>query len=216
MRRLQVALDLIELDRALRVASRVVEKCGTEHLMLEAGTPLIKASGMKSVRALAENFRGVPVVADMKTADAGSIEAALAFSNGASYTTVLALASDETIMAVVEKAREMGGKVIGDLMCVKDPVSRALRLDELEVDVVAYHVPVDVQKARGVSVVSVADTVERLASMLNAEVAIAGGVTPLTAETYLEAGATIIIVGRYIYGAPDPGEAAQKLVEILD
>jgi len=215
MRRLQVALDLTDLSRALSIASRVAEECDPKLLMLEAGTPLIKAEGIRAVRRLAEEFREIPIVADMKTADAGEVEAKLAIGNGASYTTVLAVASDETIARVVDAAHRMGGKVIGDLMCVDDPLARALELDELNVDVVCYHVPVDVQRAKGVDRASVAEVLGELASSLRAELAVAGGITPESAALYLEAGADILVVGRYVYASPDPGEAARELVELL-
>ncbi|RLF05360.1 MAG: orotidine 5-phosphate decarboxylase [Thermoprotei archaeon] len=215
MRRLQVALDLTDLNRALSIASRVVEECDPHVLMLEAGTPLIKAEGVKAVKRLAEEFGEIPIVADMKTADAGEVEAELAIGSGASYTTVLAVASDETIARVVETAHRMGGRVIGDLMCVDDPLTRALELDELGIDVVCYHVPVDVQRARGVNKASVAEVLRELAASLKAELAVAGGITPETATLYLESGADILIVGKYIYASPDPGSAAKRLVELL-
>lgn len=215
MRRLQVALDLTDLGRALSVASRVAEECDHGVLLLEAGTPLIKAEGVRAVKKLAEKFKDIPVVADMKTVDAGDVEARLALGSGASYTTVLAVASDETIARVVDAAHEVGGKVVGDLMCVEDPLSRALELDELGVDVVCYHVPVDVQREQGVDRSSVAEVLRELASSLGAELAVAGGITPEAAELYLESGADVLVVGRYVYASPDPGMAARRIAELL-
>lgn len=50
---LQVALDLIELDRAVQIAKEAVEGGGD---WIEAGTPLIKSEGMNAVRTLKKSF----------------------------------------------------------------------------------------------------------------------------------------------------------------
>ncbi|RLE86263.1 MAG: ribulose-phosphate 3-epimerase, partial [Thermoprotei archaeon] len=67
----------------------------------------------------------------------------------------------------------------------------------------------------GVDRASVAEVLGELASSLRAELAVAGGITPESAALYLEAGADILVVGRYVYASPDPGEAARELVELL-
>lgn len=213
MVRLQVALDVVNLEKALHVASRVAEVCDHAYLLLEAGTPLIKAVGMEAVRRLSELFSDIPVVADTKTADVGSLEAELAISNGAAYMTVLALASEETIAAAVETAHRLGGKVIADLMRVANPIERAAELVELGVDVVCYHVPIDIQRRGGIDREAVAELAKALKKTVRAELAVAGGITPATAKALAEAGADILVVGRAIYAAPDPGAAAKELLE---
>ena len=61
--KLQVALDLLELDRAVQIAKESVEG-GAD--WLEAGTPLIKSEGMDVVRLLREKFPEQTILADMK------------------------------------------------------------------------------------------------------------------------------------------------------
>lgn len=215
MPRLQVALDVVDLDKALAIASRVVEACGREHLMLEAGTPLIKARGVEAVRHLSAEFRGVPVVADMKIVDVGGLEAQLAIESGAKYVTVLAVASNETIEETVNAAHELGGKVVGDLISVADPLARAAELRDMGVDVVCYHVPVDVQRRRGVNAEYVTRTVSELKKITRIEVAVAGGITPDTARAYAVAGADVLIVGKFVYAAEGPGEAARSVLRAV-
>ena len=67
----QVALDFVDLPRALQVAREAVAG-GVD--WVEAGTPLIKAEGLAAVRALKAEFPDRTVVADMKTMDAGRTE----------------------------------------------------------------------------------------------------------------------------------------------
>ena len=68
---LQVALDLLNAERAITIAKDAV-KGGAD--WLEAGTPLIKSEGMEIIRKLREQFPGKTIVADMKTMDAGATE----------------------------------------------------------------------------------------------------------------------------------------------
>lgn len=210
---LQVALDLTDLSKAIEVASKVADVCDHGKLLLEAGTPLIKSWGMMAVRKLVQSFNDIPIVADMKTIDAGAVETELALKNGAKFTTVLALASNETITAVVTTAHELEGMVIGDLICVEDKLERAKELYSMGVDIVCFHIPIDVQKAKRVEANEVAEQIRRLKELPGIKVAVAGGISPETAPLYSSAGADILVVGKYIYAAPDPGEAALRLVE---
>jgi len=86
--RIQVALDLLRIQDALNIASKVAEYID----YLEAGTPLIKAEGLKAVSLLKKEFGDKVVVADMKTMDTGYLEASLAYEYGADYSTVMAAA----------------------------------------------------------------------------------------------------------------------------
>jgi 3-hexulose-6-phosphate synthase/6-phospho-3-hexuloisomerase len=52
---LQVALDLLEIDRAVEIAEEAV-RGGAD--WIEAGTPLIKSEGMQAVRTLRESVPG--------------------------------------------------------------------------------------------------------------------------------------------------------------
>lgn len=210
---LQVALDLTDLDKAIKIASKVADVCDHDKLLLEAGTPLIKSWGMAAVRRLAQSFSDIPIVADMKTIDTGAIETELALKSGAKLTTVLALASNETITAVVTTAHKLKGMVIGDLICVGEKLERAKELYSMGVDTVCFHVPIDAQKTGWVDVNEVVKQIQRLRELPRIKIAVAGGITPETASLYSSAGVDILVVGRYIYAAPDPGEAALRLFE---
>lgn len=63
---LQVALDFTSIEEAFRVAEVVMDG-GADRF--EVGTPLIKSVGIGAVKAIAEHFPKITVVADMKTVD---------------------------------------------------------------------------------------------------------------------------------------------------
>ena len=91
---LQVALDLLELKRAVQIAKEAISG-GAD--WIEAGTPLIKSEGMQAIRALREQFPNTVLVADMKIADTGSMEVEMAAKAGANIICILADADDAVI-----------------------------------------------------------------------------------------------------------------------
>ena len=68
---LQVALDLMQLNRSIAIAHEAVEG-GAD--WIEVGTPLIKSEGAEAIRALRREFPGHKIIADTKTMDVGSFE----------------------------------------------------------------------------------------------------------------------------------------------
>jgi len=144
---LQVALDLINAERAVTIAREAVAG-GAD--WLEAGTPLIKSEGIGIVRQL--KTLGKKVVADMKTMDVGAVEAEIAAKAGADVICVLGLASDETLKEAIKSAHVYGAAVMVDLIGVgsSDIVGRAIGAEKMGADYVCVHVAVDEQmKGRG-------------------------------------------------------------------
>src|SRR6266700_1824056 len=95
----QISLDIVNIPEALETAALAV-RAGVD--WLEAGTPLIIAEGMNGVKALRQNFPGVPIVADLKTMDGGYLEAELMAKAGATHVVVMERAHAETIKVVVK------------------------------------------------------------------------------------------------------------------
>lgn len=205
----QVALDLIDLPRAIRIAEEAVAGGVT---YIEAGTPLIKAEGMLAVRELRSKFPHLTIVADMKTMDAGSTEVEMAAKAGANIIFILGVADDSAIREAVLAGKKYGVKIAADLIMTGDPVRRAAELEELGVDIINIHVGLD-QQVLGVNPI---DTVRKVAGSVNhVLVAAAGGLNSETAVQAYEAGADIIIVGGALYKAADPESSARAIIESL-
>ncbi|MCE4614018.1 MAG: orotidine 5'-phosphate decarboxylase [Desulfurococcales archaeon] len=202
---LQVALDYTRLEDTVRIATDIpVEKW----VILEAGTPLVKSEGMKSVSVLKSISHGRLVTADLKTMDTGGLEAGLAFDAGADISTVLAVAPDETIRSAVMEARGRGKMVMADLIGLKDPISHVPRLEDLGVDIILYHIGIDVQQGRKLTAGSRSSLVREISKeTVKALIAVAGGVKPSESRELHDAGATIIIIGSAITKSHNPVEA---------
>ena len=205
----QVALDFVDLPRALEVAREAVAG-GAD--WIEAGTPLIKAEGLAAVRALKAAFPEHTIVADMKTMDAGRTEVEYAAKAGAGVVGVLGAASDSTIKECAEAARNYGCKLIVDMIEVADPVARAKRAQELGADYIGIHTAID-QQMRGESPF---ETLRAVAEAVVIPVSVAGGINSETAAAAVDAGAAIVVVGGAIIKAVDAAAATAEIRRAVD
>lgn len=206
---LQVALDLMNLHRVLKIAEEAVEG-GVD--WLEAGTPLIKSEGMDSVRELKKRFPGRKIVADMKTMDTGAYEVEIASKAGADIVIVMAQADDSTISEAVKAARRYGSQIMADLIGVEKKRKRAEEVQSLGVDYLCVHVSIDEQM---VGKDPLADLKE-VAEASKIPVAVAGGLNSETVAPALKAGATIIIVGGAIIKAAKVTDATSAIRKAID
>jgi 3-hexulose-6-phosphate synthase/6-phospho-3-hexuloisomerase len=203
---LQLALDFVDLPRALQVAEEAVAG-GVD--WLEAGTPLIKSEGLQAIRELKSRWPDLKVVADMKTMDAGRAEVECAAKAGAQVVGVLGAASDATIKECVEAARNYGAEIVVDMIQVADVVARARAAEEFGASYVGIHVAIDEQMQGKTPW----DTLREVAKAVSIPVAVAGGINSETAPLALEAGASIVIVGGAITKAGD-ATAATRAVKL--
>lgn len=211
--RLQIALDFLELSRAMKCATEAVAG-GAE--ILEIGTPLLKSEGLDAVRAIRAEFPSskhptLRIVCDTKTMDAGRTEFEAAAKAGAHIATVLATASDSTIIDCVEAGRNYGIQVQVDLINVKDPAARASECAAMGVDIIGVHCGIDQQMTGR-------DPFEQLRlvrAAVSCDVAVAGGITLETAARAVESGADIIIVGGAISKAENAAEATKSMIAAM-
>ncbi len=211
---LQVALDMPELEKAIMVMVDIVKTVSLDNVIVEAGTPLVKAWGTIAVRMLREAFNAY-LVADTKTMDTGSLEARIMYEAGANMVTVLGVAPNETLEAAIKEARRRGRQVAVDMIAHPDPVKRAREAAEMGADMVIMHIGIDVQVARGVSASELLREITMLRRELPADtlIGVAGGIKPGDASALVAAGADVIIVGGAITRSEKPGRVAEKLLE---
>ncbi|MFZ2070506.1 MAG: 3-hexulose-6-phosphate synthase [Halobacteriota archaeon] len=206
---LQVALDMLELDRAIEIGHESLEG-GAD--WLEAGTPLIKSEGMHAIRTLRNTFHAVTIVADMKTMDTGAIEVEMASKSGASVVSILAVADNATIEEAIESAHKYGVALMVDIINTEDPVARAKEMQDLGADYVCVHVGID-QQMRGMDALTL---LEQVAAAVSIPLAVAGGVDAASAADAVSSGADIIIVGGNITRSAHVKESTRKIREGMD
>ena len=206
---LQVALDLLELKRAIEIAGEAIEG-GAD--WLEVGTPLIKSEGMEAIRVLKRTYKGYKILADMKTIDTGAIEVEMAAKSGADVVIILALSDNSTVAEAIRAARKYGCEVMVDLINVSNPVERAKELEELGVDYINVHVGID-QQMLGMDPLEV---LKEVAKTVSIPIAAAGGLDAEKAAACVSMGADIVIVGSNIVKSRNVTESARKVRQAID
>ena len=206
---LQVALDILELKRALQIAQEALEG-GSD--WIEVGTPLIKSEGMQAVRSMRDCFPDAIIVADMKVADTGTLEVEMAAKAGANIVCVLADADNSVIAEAVRASRLYGIRIMADLINVKDPVSRATELEELGIDILCAHVGIDQQMTGKSSL----DLLASLSEQVHIPLAVAGGIDAAGAGEAVRSGADIVIVGGWIVRSADVTGSTKKIRSAMD
>lgn len=206
---LQVALDILELKRALQIAQESIEG-GSD--WIEVGTPLIKSEGMQAIRSMRDRFPDTTIVADMKVADTGTLEVEMAAKAGANIVCVLADADNSVIAEAVRASRLYGIRIMADLINVKDPVSRAGELEAMGVDIICAHVGID-QQMMGKSSLELLST---LSDKVHIPLAVAGGIDAASAGDAVRSGADIVIVGGWIVRSADVTGSTKKIRSAMD
>ena len=208
--KVQVALDLLDLDEALSIADQCIE-AGVD--WIEAGTPLINSCGMEAIRALKKRFPDHYVVADTKALDVGFLSVEMCAQAGADTVGIAGAATDYTIMSAVEAAKDYDVDLVADLIAVKDPIKRGKTLGNLGVDYLEYHLSIDEREYA--HRVFPFDIVKKL-SKLPLPLSVAGGLDDEKSPLAVQNGANVVVVGGYITKSEDPRLRAQTIIEALE
>ncbi|OHB34728.1 MAG: bifunctional hexulose-6-phosphate synthase/ribonuclease regulator [Planctomycetes bacterium GWA2_39_15] len=201
---LQVALDFVDLHRAVKVAGEAIEG-GAD--WLEIGTPLIKSEGMNAVRHFRKLFPNATLVADMKTMDAGRTEVEMAAKAGANIAVIMGDAPDSTIRESIQAGKNYGIKICVDFMNNSKVEERVSDIEKLGADYIAVHTAIDDQMCGKTPF----EILKHVCSKVKIPVAVAGGINSENVIDAVNAGASIIIVGGYLSKAKDAKAAAESI-----
>ncbi|MCV9886649.1 3-hexulose-6-phosphate synthase [Metabacillus halosaccharovorans] len=206
--KLQLALDLVNIEEAKQVVSEVQEFID----IVEIGTPVVINEGLRAVKEVKEAFPDLTVLADLKVMDAGGYEVLKASEAGAGIVTILGATDDATIKGAVEEAKKHGTKILVDMINVKDIEQRAKEIDGLGVDYICVHTGYDLQ-AEGENSFEQLRTIKRVVS--NAKTAVAGGIKLETLPEVIAAGPDLVIVGGGITGKDDKKAVASEMQRLV-
>ncbi|NMC58721.1 MAG: 3-hexulose-6-phosphate synthase [Candidatus Methanofastidiosa archaeon] len=206
---IQLALDILNLDRAISIAKEAVEG-GID--WIEAGTPLIKSEGMNAIRELKKTFPDKKIIADMKTMDTGDFETEMASRAGADIISILGASDDSTIKEAIKAAKKYNSEIMIDLINVKDKVGRAAEVQKMGAKYVCIHVGIDQQMKGENPIQDIKDVKEAV----NITIATAGGLNSENAPEVVNAGADIVIVGGAITKAANLLDATQRIRKSID
>jgi len=206
-------MDFLSINDAVRLMEKLK---GLEVDVYEVGTPLIKSEGIRAVRAVREFADDSVVLADMKTADTGSLEVRLAAENGANAVSVLASANDEVIASALKEAESSDVDVVVDTigrLNVLNVISEVVRLG---VQIINIHLAIDVQLSSGKTIADVISIIEDVKnSYKNLLISASGGVRPHHVGDLVRSGVDIIVMGSAVTKAADPAEVVRQALRYV-
>jgi bifunctional enzyme Fae/Hps len=205
---LQISLDIPELERTKRIISQIP---GSDRVILEVGTPLIKRYGTKVITELRQVAKDTFVVADLKTLDVGKVEVDLAFEETADAVVAAGLAPAETLDSFIHEAKRLGIYSVVDMLNVEHPIKKLESITEFP-DIVVLHRGIDQETGRTHGLESIGE-IRQTFKEKKFMIAVAGGIVPETAKEALAKGADIIIVGRYVTQSRDIERSIREFLE---
>ncbi len=103
-----------------KVAQVLTEVPQNDHVIIEAGTPLIKKFGLGVIGEI-ELRPNAFIIADLKILDTGNLEARMAADATADAVVVSGLAPTSTIEKAIAEARKVGIYWMIDMLNVQKP-----------------------------------------------------------------------------------------------
>lgn len=201
---LQIALDNQTLDSAYQTTRLIAQEVD----IIEVGTILCVAEGVRAVRDLKALYPEKIVLADAKIADAGKILSRMCFAASADWVTVICCADINTVKGALEVAREFNGDVQIELTGYWD-WHQAQAWRQAGIEQVVYHRSRDAQAAG----VAWSDTdiraIRRLSDM-GCKVTVTGGLVLEDLPLFQGIPIHVFIAGRSIRDAVDPVCAARE------
>jgi bifunctional enzyme Fae/Hps len=205
---LQISLDIPDLERTKKIIAQLP---GSDRIILEVGTPLIKRYGTKVINDLRDVVKDKFFVADLKTLDVGKVEVDVAYDETADAVVAAGLAPAETLDAFIHEAQRLGIYAVVDMLNVGNPIKKLRSIKEFP-DIVALHRGIDEETGRTLGLELIQEIREAFKDK-KFLIAIAGGVVPETAKEALTKGANIIIVGRYVTQSRDIERSVREFLE---
>ncbi len=212
--KLQVALDLEDIEDALNIARQVAPFID----IIEAGTPLIKSEGINAVKTLKNTYPNKIICADLKTADAGYLEVKMAAKAKADIISILADAYDNTIEEALRASFEYKVEIMADLIVSRSPIKRLKEIMDLnykgkKLTYALAHSGLDRQSSRRAPLTEI----ESMAKIPNhPKLAIAGGIRAIDIKPIMKFPIAIIIVGGAITHAQNPTMVAEEIKSLIN
>ncbi len=201
---LQVALDNQSLAEAYNTTRLIAEEVD----IIEVGTILCVAEGVRAVRDLKALYPHKIVLADAKIADAGKILSRMCFAASADWVTVICCADINTIAGALEVAREYRGDVqielTGFWTWEQAEAWRAAGIEQ-----VVYHRSRDAQAAGVAWSDADISAIKRLADM-QFKVTVTGGLAIEDLPLFKGIPIHVFIAGRSIRDVDSPVAAARQ------
>lgn len=204
--KLQLALDIADLDKALKVADEV-EKFAD---IIEIGTVLIYKYGDDAIKRFKEKFPHKTILADAKIADLSKDAVEIFAHAGADWITVLGGVNKNVIHNACITAHELGKKIMVDLIDAHSPGQLALEAKSLGADALLFH-RANTEDSQNIF----AEQWEMVKGNTPLPIFITANINKENVAELLSIGASGIILGKNITNAQHPEEEIAYFSNII-
>jgi len=214
----------VALNSTLNEAYSIIDNLpSSDRIIIEAGTPLIKAYGQQAIHNLyswcqQKNFNvGVTpyIAADLKTMDRAETEVVIAKSGGASAAICLGQAPIETLNSFIASCEKEGLDSMVDMMNIEYPIN-VLRKLRRPPDVVLLHRGVDEEKFNKDKPIPYIQ-INKVLSTYNVMISIAGGDTIREVQRAIFNGANIVVVWKeFFHSTTSTGKLAEEFLKEIE
>ncbi len=204
--KLQVAFDLIDLEKALDVAAEIEQYAD----IIEIGSLLIYKHGDKAIKSFREKFPKKIILTDGKIVDRSKDSVALFAQAGTDWITVMAGTSKNVIHTACTIAHELGKKIMLDLLDASSLGQSALEAQSLGVDALLFHKPAD-ENEHFVFL----DSWDMVKGNTQLPVFVSTHVSRETIAEVLSIAPAGIVIGRAITHAENPAQEAAYFASIM-
>ena len=198
--KLQIAFDLIDLDKAIEIACKVSNNTD----VIEIGTLLIYKHGARAIEAFRNHLPQKTLLADAKIIDRGKEAASILLNAGADWVTVMASTNKDVIHSVCTAAHNLNKKVMLDLLDSASPGQSALEAKSLGVDSLLFHQTYDSDQP-----LLFLDRWEMVRGNTQLPIHVSAKITRDSVQQIFDVNPDGIIIGKAITGSDNP-EAESK------
>lgn len=204
--KLQLALDITDLDRALKIAGEVDKFTD----IIEIGTVLIYKYGDEAVKKFKERFPQKTLLADAKIADSSKDAVEIFAQAGADWITVLGGTNKNTIHNACSIAHELGKKIMLDLIDAHSPGQLALEAKSLGIDAILFH-----KSSTEDTQTNFAEQWELVKGNTQVPIFITANINKDNFAEFLSIGAAGVVLGKVITNSNNPEEEITYFSNII-
>jgi bifunctional enzyme Fae/Hps len=202
---LLIMLDIPDLERMKSVASQIPK---SDRIIFGVGSPLIKKYGAQAINELRAGVKDAFIIADFKTLGTGKVEVDLAFEETADGVTASGLAPVEFLDDFIYETRKLGIYAIVDMTGVENPVAKLQSLKEPP-EVVLISQSAEKKDSQMSGLIAIKGSIKGRKLL----VGVTGRISPEQAREAINAGADLIVTGRFITQSRDIERSVREFIE---
>ena len=204
--KLQISLDVIDLDKALEIAAQVADSCD----ILEIGSLLIYKYGLQAMEQFKKAFPSKTLLADVKIVDRGKEIVSLLGQAGADWITVMAGTDKNVVHTACTEAEKNNMKVMLDLLDAASKGQSAMEAKNLGANALLFHQAYDAQEPQ-----TFLDKWDMVKGNSSLPIFISAHIKRENVEEILKLNPAGLIIGKSITGAANPKEEAEYFYQLV-